>query len=452
MKLLPLLLAGFCLCLWGQSRGTKSATKPAVSGPAAPAGKWPIESLKVEGNHAYTVAQILAAAGLKAGQTAGGEDFEAARDRLIATGAFETVGYKFAPAAGGKGYAASFQVTESPTLYPIRFEELGAADTDLVAVLAAHDPLFSMSQTPAVQPVLDRYARWIEEYLASKGKPEKVMGQVLSPRPNQFVILFRPARNRPAVAEVSFEGNQVLPQTVLREAIGPSAVGAAYTEEDFRQILDASIRPLYEARGRVRVAFTQVRAEPLADPNGVHVFVTVDEGQVYSLGKIEVEKPSPIDPRQLLREGDFKTGDIANFDQIAAGIENIRKAVRRAGYLDAKVTSDRVIDDAKKTVDIGIHVDAGPQYTMGKLTLAGLDLEGEAALNRIWALKEGKPFNPEYPDAFLNRVRDEGMFDHLGKTKADVRLDQKRHVADVTLVFTGDDPNQRKVTRRGRGW
>ncbi len=199
MKLFPLLLAGTCLCLWSQSRGAKSATKPAASAPATPAGKWPIESLTVEGNHAYTVAQILAAAGLKAGQTAGREDFEAARERLIATGAFETVGYKFAPAASGKGYAASFQVTESPTLYPIRFEELGAADTDLVAMLAAHDPLFSMSQTPAVQPALDRYARWIEEYLASKGKPEKVMGQVVSRRPNQFVILFRPARNRPAV-------------------------------------------------------------------------------------------------------------------------------------------------------------------------------------------------------------------------------------------------------------
>ena len=106
------------------------------------------------------------------------------------------------------------------------------------------------------------------------------------------------------------------------------------------------------------------------------------------------------------------------------------------------------MDDAKKTADIDVRVDSGPQYLMGKLTLTGLDLEGEAAMKRIWTLKEGAPFNPEYPDRFLDRVREDGIFDHLGKTKAETKIDAKTHVVAVTLVFSADPTDQSKPTRR----
>ena len=63
-------------------------------------------------------------AGLKLGQIAGQPEFDAARDRLTASGAFETVGYKFLPAPGGKGFHARFQVAETLSLFPVKFEDL----------------------------------------------------------------------------------------------------------------------------------------------------------------------------------------------------------------------------------------------------------------------------------------------------------------------------------------
>ena len=56
----------------------------------------------------------------------------------------------------------------------------------------------------------------------------------------------------------------------------------------------------------------------------------------------------------------FETED--NYRQRAQLADKIRKAVRHAGYLDAQVTPERHIDDAKKTVDVALHIDAGPQY------------------------------------------------------------------------------------------
>ena len=72
---------------------------------------------------------------------------------------------------------------------------------------------------------------------------------------------------------------------MLREAIRGRAIGTPYTEDRFREMLNAAIRPLYEARGRVRVAFPEIRTEPAKDVQGLHVYVTVDEGAELQLGE-----------------------------------------------------------------------------------------------------------------------------------------------------------------------
>lgn len=107
---------------------------------------------------------------------------------------------------------------------------------------------------------------------------------------------------------------------------------------------------------------------------------------------------------------------------------------------------NRILNDAKKTVEVAIRIEPGPRFTMGKLTIVGLDLNGEFEMRRIWSLKEGNPFNPDYPQIFLGRVREQGLFDNLGDTKSEVTLNPEEHTADVTLNFQGE----RKQPKKGR--
>jgi outer membrane protein assembly factor BamA len=426
---------------------TRQPVQKAASS-AAPA-RWPIAGLAVEGTHNFTREQVLAVAGLKIGQIAGRPEFDAARDRLIASGAFETVSYKFTAAPNG-GYQAVFQVTEIEQVYPVRFEELHVSERDLVAALKTKDPLFAKGILPATQPVFQRYQKWVEEYLAAMGIHEKIAGTVMPDRPGEFAIVFYPARALPAVAMVTFEGNRVVPQEVLKDAIMSVAVGAPYTEDRFRELLNNAVRPVYEARGRVRVTFPKIQIETAKDVQGVNVTVTVDEGETYNLGKVAIEPPTPLKPEELLKAGDFKTGDLANFDRVNEGLERIRKALRHAGYMQAEVTTSRHVDDDRHTVDVAVLVTAGQQYSMRRLTIIGLDLDGEAEINRIWTMKPGKPFNPDYPDFFLARVRSEGLFDNLGKAKAEFKVDEQAHAADVMLTFSGASGGS-KPGRGGRG-
>ena len=123
-----------------QTRRRPAKPAPAKAKTESPAREL-LTELHVTGNHLYTEAAIVAAAGLKIGQTVEKKDFEAARDRLIATGAFQTVGFEFGPAASGNGYQGKFDVAEIAT-DRYRFEQLPWTDAELQQVLHSKEPLF----------------------------------------------------------------------------------------------------------------------------------------------------------------------------------------------------------------------------------------------------------------------------------------------------------------------
>src|SRR5438105_7220798 len=106
---------------------------------------------------------------MKIGKMAGKSEFEAARDRLVATGLFETVGYRFAPNKDSTGYAASFQVVEAAPLYTVQFEGLPAKPGEIEAWLQSKDPLF-VPKLPATAELLARYTKLIQEFLATRNQ------------------------------------------------------------------------------------------------------------------------------------------------------------------------------------------------------------------------------------------------------------------------------------------
>jgi outer membrane translocation and assembly module TamA len=98
---------------------------------------------------------------------------------------------------------------------------------------------------------------------------------------------------------------------------------------------------------------------------------------------------------------------------------------------------------------VTLALEPGTQYTMGKLEIVGLDILSEPPIRKVWSIKTGSPFEPDYPDAFLKDIRGQGVFDNLGKTRAESKIDEKTHTVDVTLYFAGAGPAQKKHEGRG---
>jgi len=263
-------------------------------------------------------------------------------------------------------------------------------------------------------------------------------------------ILFRPPGEPARVAEVHFTGNQVIPTSQLANRLADVAIGTAYTEALLRLLLDTSIRPLYEARGLIRASFPKVVAEKskLKEVDGVSVTVTVDEGAPYKLGDVRLAGVPTSQMSELKDLAKWKTDEVVNFDEIKAGIGRIERRYGGTGYLHVSSKVDRNLHDQERTVDLVVTIQPGAQFTFGKLDVKGLDLIGEPAIRKMWGEKSGKPFDPEFPDAFLKDVRDQGLFDNLGTTSSETKVNEASKTADVTLIFDGtpaQDPRRKRL-------
>jgi len=407
-----------------------------------PPRTFPLDSITIEGNRILSAAAITAASGLKRGEKADTAAFDAARDRLLASGYFETVGYRFKPSATA-GYQVTFEVQEVTTLYPIRVDALPATTAEVTAYLTSTDPLFS-GKLPGTKQVLDRTSREVEHFLASRNQPAEVSARVIALAPEKLEIDFTPLHGLPVVANVAFEGAKVLNATDLHNKMGEVAFGQPYTENNFRTLLDNQIRPLYDAKGYMRVTFPKIVTTPSAQVAGLDVVVTVNEADQYKLGDVRLDGPAPGDSARLL-----KNAKITALDQVKDGSDKIKTSLRHQGYPDAEVNLEKTLNDEKKTVDYAIVIEPGAQYRMGKLTVNGLGLDGEAAIRKMWSVPAGDPFPVEYPEVFLSKVKEEGIFDNLGDMKQRSDINRTTHVADVTLDFKGAPPKARAPRRPG---
>lgn len=445
MRLLAAVLAIAVSC----SAQAPAKRKAAPKAPITITDNWPLVALNIKGNRLYTEQQIVAVTGLKLGQPTTKPQFEAARANLITTGAFESVGLEFGPSTDGKGYTGTFEVVEVEQLYPIRFEDLPATDAQLRAYLTSHEPLFR-DKIPGTKEVLNRIAGDIQAFLEKSNFKDKVSGRITADKPGELVATFRPGTPIPAIAEVQFVGNQAIPSSTLNNTLSGVAIGVPYRESAMRQLLDTSIRPLYDGRGRLNVTFGKIETEKAKDVDGVRVKIQVDEGSVYKFGTIESKVPV-LQPRRVLKLATFKTGDVANFDAVGAVIDGIQKELRKEGYMRSQTRAERVVHNKEQTVDIAFNSILGQQFRMGKLKVEGLDVVTEPAVRKLWSVVEGNPYNADYPQLFCDRIKEDGYFDNLKSATWDQSINEKTSTVDVTLYFKGGaDPRDEERRKRRR--
>lgn len=433
------------VCAWCASVPLLLRAQPARN-LAPPSEAFPLENMQVRGAEHLQPARILAATGLKLGQKVNKSTFDAARERLLATGAFELVAYQFSPSASSVGYDVTFEVNEVLQMYPYRFEDLPVGDARLRESVHQREPLFD-EVIPVTQDVIGRYA---SIFAAAAGVP--VEGHLTYSKTGEPSILFRPPGDAPHIYEAHFTGNKILTAEQLTAKFLLIAFGAEYSEAQVRALLDSSVRPLYEAKGRLRVAFPKITAEATKAPEviGESVTIQIVEGPEYKLGAVNYSGIASKQLKEIDRLADFKKDQTVDFDDVDKALDRIRKRYWGTGYLHAKTSADRSVNDKDHIVDLTVKIDPGPQFTYGKLAIQGLDIFAEPAVRKAWGAREGHPFDPTSPDAFLKEIREGGVFDNLADAHSQTKLNEDTKTADVTLIFKGGDAPKTGPQRTGR--
>lgn len=406
-------------------------------GAQTPAQRYPIESIRVTGAKLYSEAAIVAASGLKPGDPLEEKRIDAANEKLLATGAFTNVSYRYQPAPSQKGYVLTFDIAELAQVFDYRIERLDVDEARLRAYLKQREPLFD-KRIPGTDNVLARFRAAIADYLRSQSKPAEVAGRVAVDNGDTFVM-FSPTGQLPAVATVRFTGNKVLTATQLQNAIHPVAVGSQFREPRFRELLEIGIRPLYDTRGRLRMKFNKIETKPAEGVKGLAVVVAIDEGESFSFGEVHV-KGVPGGEEAVVKAAALPEGEVADLQLVTAAQSRIVKFMHANGHMAAEVTVDRQLNDQDRRCDITFQLTPGPKYTFGKLSFQGLDLHGEYEMKRLWTMKSGETYNGEYPEMFVNRIKEEQLFDGLENARAVVTPNHQALTVDVKLVFNERKP------------
>lgn len=387
------------LLLMGSLAYAQEPPAPAATEPSAK-----LAAISATGSTHYSSDAIVAATGLKPGDTVTRTDLKNAADKLTALGTFAKVGYRFSSL--GPGVTVEYQVSDAPLL-PVSFDNFPwVSDDDLKGAIKASVPLFD-GTAPATGRILDNMGEAVQRFLETKNIYVRVSHTPMSdPLTSVQTVQFLSAGAEEDVKSIDFSDALANTNKAIQERLA-DLIGKPYSLTALKLFEFEQIRPVYISRGLLHVEFKEpvVQAPP---PNAstttptVVIHVQIDAGSAYNWDGVTWSGNSALSSSELNALIPFKPGDPTDGTKIQALWISVTDAYGRKGYLDAIATPTPQFDDQAHRVNYNVALVEGPQYKMGNLVLSGLSLEGERRIRGAWTIAEGAVFDENFFNTFLD--------------------------------------------------
>jgi outer membrane protein assembly factor BamA len=402
---------------------------------AAAQASLPIARVKVEGNSRFTAEAVVTASGVRVGQSATPSDFETASKRLLDSGMFQSASYRYAVTQDPnvKGYDLTIQIAEVSYLQPVKLDIPDVDEAALWAWLERHDPLL-LRKTPSNEKAFGRYTAAIKQYLKEQNREQELVTKVEQDLYSHEMTIFIRPKVLPIVREIRFEGIQAASHDAVLKPMARQALGSPYTEYNFRALLELNVRPVYEELGCLAVQFPKIQTDQNPAGDGVIVTVTVDEGVVYHLSKVNLSA-GEFETSDLMKAAQFPVGKIANWKQITESVANMAKLFQSNGYLGVTSKLHRNLDAASHNLILDINVESRKQSYFGNLILQGLEPSFEGRARSLWKLERGLPMDLLYLDDYKRKVFDERAAGNRKTVTQELKARPGTDLVDVILTF-----------------
>lgn len=347
-------------------------------------------------------------------------DFQVAANKLVATGAFASVGYKYVPE--GSGVAVEFNLEDAERNFPCRFENfVWATDDEMLKAIGERVPLFHGRVSESgemLQTVSDALTAWLTQKGFGGHAIFRIHGEDMG-RKLDAVSFFVEGVPMP-IRKIELTNAPNLPQAD-KEAVIKSMLGNDYEATVASEGMRFRLLPLYRKRGYLKADTTAPVLKLMgADPKKPEIALTfaVTEGQQYVLKSFSWTGNSALPPAALEKIMKVKRGVPADAEQLVFDMEAIQRLYGTRGYLTAQVEPKPKLDDQARTVDYELAIKEGALYHMGKLDITGVDDGMRSKLVKNWKMKEGEAYNSEYINDFLH---DNAMLVGGKRVKVDVK-------------------------------
>ena len=351
---------------------------------------------------------------------------------LFATGLFSDV------RIDREGAGVVVTVVENPVVNQVAFEGNREVDKATLTNEVQLKPrsIFTRAKAQAdVQRILDVYRR--QGRFAASVEPK-----IIELDSNRVNVVFEINEGTATkVQAINIIGNKAFSDSQLRDIITTSQSGwfdflkGTNVYDPDRLSLDRELlRQYYLKNGYADVRITSAGAELARDGSGFNITYVVDEGELFTFGKVDIEfSYANVDPKSLY--GELLTTPGATFDQSAMDrtIERLTLAVSEQGFAFARVRPRAAREPGTRAINVTYVIDQGPRIYIERINVNGNLRTLDYVVRREFRLAEGDAYNPLLVDRAKKRLQSLGFFKAVDiKRRPGTAPD--RVVLDVDLV------------------
>jgi outer membrane protein assembly factor BamA len=335
----------------------------------------------------YSTQELLAVADLKPGTELNAADMKAHAQKLMDTGVFETLSYKF------DGGNLVFTLVPSTALYPVRLENLPLTPgKELDSALHNLVPLYR-GKVPSENGLLEQVRQGLEEMLAARGIKATVAAMPFTDQMLHQVTAMSFAITSPAVqvGEIHPDGTAAALDSNAMEILA-KLTGSAYDRVGSPNQIETVLGNYYRDKGYLEA---EIRATPKNAPEiapeavRIPFQVSVAPGTLYKLTGIQLAPGLLVTQAEFDRQSNIHPGDIADGKHVRENWHFVERQYHNQGFLKAAVHVTPSFNRAQGTASFTITVEPGPVYTMGTVTIENVGDNLRAMMLAAWKVPAG---------------------------------------------------------------
>lgn len=328
---------------------------------------------------------------------------------LFSTGLFSDI------RIGRQGSTVIVTVVENPIINRVAFEGNSEIEDKTLSaeVQLKSRSIYTRARVQSdVQRVLDVYRR--QGRFAARVEPK-----LIELEHNRVDVVYEVQEGpKTTVRAVTFVGNEAFSDSQLSEVITTTETGLLsffkptnIYDPDRLNLDKELLRQFYLKSGYADARVVSAIADLDRDGQGFFITFTVEEGEQYRFGAIDIESTLPnIDPSMLQRKVSTKSGKIYSAAKVDQTIEDLTLEVSALGYAFARVRPRVDRDPISRIISITYVVEEGPRVYIERIDIVGNTRTLDEVIRREFRISEGDAFNRLLVEAAKRRLRALGFF------------------------------------------
>ncbi len=307
------------------------------------------------------------------------------------------------------------EIVENPIINQVVFEGNGAVSEDKLLKEVTLKPRGIYTRARIQEDV----GKIVELYRLSGRISATVTPKIVQLDQNRVDVVFEINEGpETGVRTITFLGNSVFSDRDLREVMVTQQsawwrlFGTNDNYDPNRLDYDREqLRKFYTNRGYYDFRVLSAISELAPDDSAFGITLTVDEGDRYNFGVVEVVTENDrlnSDFLKLLLP--IHTGDLYESDKIETAVDALTFAAGSAGYAFVEIEPDYRANPETDTIDITFNVKEGQRVYVDRINVIGNTRTLDNVVRREMMLTEGDAFNRTLLERSRNNLRALGFF------------------------------------------